>query len=150
MDRCHLIPQQLIRQTMRSRGVPELLIDEMLRDERIIVDGCRCHHNLLDNGAHQNTRITLELKDHPEGCRDWAIENHFFWTGDSWRPSQEAWEAAQERDDDEAYAPADVAVEPRPPILIDALLEVAGSIEQLGLKLVDEARNLKEQIGASR
>ena len=71
-DPCHLIPKQRIKSELRALGLPAREIKDAVWDERLVVPGCRHHHDAFDG-----KRLPLLEDDYPPALRDWAADNDF-------------------------------------------------------------------------
>lgn len=74
-DRCHLIPQQRIKQAFRHLPTNEL--QDILTDPRNLIVGCRKHHYRFDYAR----TIRLSEDDHPEPVFDFARDHDFEFFG---------------------------------------------------------------------
>lgn len=80
MDPCHLIPKQRIKQAG---------LHSVANDPRIIVPGCRRHHDRFD-GRDALNKLDLRYGDYPPSVREWAREQGWFYSGvrSGWLPER--------------------------------------------------------------
>ncbi len=71
IDPCHLIPKQRIKQAGQA---------QYANDPRIIVPGCRRHHDRFD-GRDAIHRLVLLYADYPDSVKEWAREHGWMYVG---------------------------------------------------------------------
>lgn len=72
-DRAHWVPQNRIKQALRSRGLDATDIGLALWDSRVWDWVCRKHHHLADHKV-----IRLASDQYPDGVKEWAAEHGFY------------------------------------------------------------------------
>ena len=76
LDPCHWIPKQRLIAEYRRREYPPQAITVAAMDRRVIVDGCRAHHDEVD-GRNAIRKIMLGESDYPASLHEYARE--FCW-----------------------------------------------------------------------
>lgn len=76
-DPHHWIKQQRVRRLLRSKGLSEERIIELLNDPRLLAPVCRHHHDQLEKCATAR-RIVLQEADYPASLQEFASEHGFY------------------------------------------------------------------------